>query len=203
MPIKVYPERMNYLQRMLEELPAVTDPSKYRTMLRIDQQWVEGNISRTVLGGPKHFTKDTVELIADERAESTGSGAGPSPAHYFMTGFGASLVTQWGRASAVLNVPIDSLTQEINAWFDRRGEYLYELGWPHKGWEEITFIVRIESPASRAQVLEFAKWSDRSPPVATMRRAVRLVGRFYLNGQHLTSIIYHPDRLEFRDSGVA
>jgi uncharacterized OsmC-like protein len=139
-----------------------------------------------------------VEFLADERAESTGSGAGPSPAHYFLAGFGFAFITQWGRASAVLDIPIEALQQEVRAWFDRRGEYLYELGWPHNGFEEITFVVDITSPASREQVREFVAWADRSPPLATLRRAVRLVGVFSLNGSHLTTAIYHADHTEYR-----
>jgi uncharacterized OsmC-like protein len=190
MPIRVYPERMEYLSRMLEELPSTSDPAKLRTTLRIETEWIEGNLARTRLGD--------VELLADERAQSTGSGAAPSPAHYFLAGFGFAFVTQWGRASAVLGVPIESLEQEVRAWFDRRGEYLYELGWPHNGFEEITFFVRITSTATRSQVREFVSWADRSPPLATLRRAVRLVGVFTLNGEHLTTAIYHPDRTEYR-----
>lgn len=190
MAIRVYPERMAYLKQMLDELPNTTDSTKYRTTLRVDTEWVEGNIGRTRLGD--------IEFIADERKESTGSGAGPSPAHYFLAGFGFALVTQWGRASAVLSVPIDSFEQEVHAWFDRRGEYLYELGWPNNGFEEITFIVRLRSTATREDIREFVNWADRSPPLATLRRATRVVGVFYLNDQHLTTAIYYPDRTDYR-----
>jgi uncharacterized OsmC-like protein len=181
---------MGYLQQMLEELPTTSDPDRIRTTLRVKTEWIEGNLARTRLGD--------VELLADERAQSTGSGAAPSPAHYFLAGFGFSFVTQWGRASAVLGVPIDSLDQEVVAWFDRRGEYLYEIGWPHNGFEEMTLFVRIKSTASRSQVREFVAWADRSPPLATLRRAVRLVGVFTLNDEHLTTAIYHPDHTEYR-----
>jgi uncharacterized OsmC-like protein len=190
MTIKVYPEKMVYLQRMLEELPNASNPSEYRTSLKVDIEWLEGNFGRTRLG--------ETELVSDERVQSTGFGHGPSPAHYFLAGFGFAYVTQWGRASAVLNVPIESLRQSIHAWFDRRGEYLYELGWPHNGFEEITLDVQIESRASREQVREFVGWAERSPPHATLRRAVRLIGHFTLNGQHLTTAIYHPERTEYR-----
>jgi hypothetical protein len=81
---------------------------------------------------------------------------------------------------------------------DRRGEYLYELGYEHKGFEEITFEVKIESKESEEKIREFIKWADRSPPHATLRRAVRLIGIFHLNGRHLTTAVYHPDRTEWR-----
>lgn len=190
MTIKVYPDKMAYLDQMIEELPKAKEPSEYTTNIRVALDWVEGNVGHCRLGD--------LDLHSDERAQSTGFGRAPSPAQYFLAGLGFSYFTQWGRASAVLGVPIDGLTQEVHGWFDRRGEYLYELGWPHMGFEEITLTVRIDSPASREQVREFIAWAERSPPHATMRRAVRLIGRFYLNGKHLTTAIYHPDRTEYR-----
>ncbi len=190
MTIKVYPEKMAYLDRMQEELPRATQPSEYRTSIKVDVDWIEGNEGRVRLG-------DT-EIRSDERAASTGFGRAPSPAHYFLAGLGLSYVTQWGRASAILNLPIESLRQEIHGSFDRRGEYLYEQGWPHLGFDEIALVVHVESAASRELVRELAAWADRSPPHATLRRAVRLVGRFTLNGKHLLTAVYHPDRTEYR-----
>jgi hypothetical protein len=83
-------------------------------------------------------------------------------------------------------------------WFDRRGEYLYDLGYEHKGFEEITFEVTIQSKESDEKIREFIKWADRSPPHATLRRAVRLIGIFHLNGRRLATAVYHPDRTEWR-----
>ena len=86
----------------------------------------------------------------------------------------------------------------MRGWFDRRGDYLYELGYEHKGFEEITIEVKIQSKESEEKIREFIKWADRSPPHATLRRAVRLIGIFHLNGRHLTTAVYHPDRTEWR-----
>jgi hypothetical protein len=58
--------------------------------------------------------------------------------------------------------------------------------------------VKIESKESPEKIREFAKWADRSPPHATLRRAVRLVGIFHLNGHWLTTAVYYPDATEWR-----
>jgi hypothetical protein len=43
----------------------------------------------------------------------------------------------------------------VRGWFDRRGEYLYELRYEHKGFEEITFEMKIASKESEERIREF------------------------------------------------
>jgi uncharacterized OsmC-like protein len=188
--IKIYKEKMEYLNKALTELPQKSDPKDYRSTPNVTINWVENCSGKTTI-------RDQ-ELISDENAHSTGFGKGVSPAHTFLAGFGFSHFTQWGRAAGVLDIEIDSLEEQVRGWFDRRGEYLYELGYEHKGFEEITFEVKIQSKESREKIREFIKWADRSPPHATLRRAVRLIGIFHLNGQHLTTAVYHPEKTEWR-----
>ena len=95
-------------------------------------------------------------------------------------------------------VAIDSLREDVEGGFDRRGEYLYEEGFAHLGFDFITFTVDIESQSPPEQIRAFVSWAERSPPHATLRRAVRLVGIFRLNGRHLATAVYHPDRTEWR-----
>ena len=193
MPVPVYPEKMQYLDQIKTELASATDPRAYRSRQHLSIDWVGGCSGRTRI-------RD-VELVCDERAESTGFGQGVSPAHTFLAGFGFSHMTQWGRAAVLCDVAIDSLREEVEGSFDRRCEYLYEEGFAHLGFTEITFTVHIESQAPREQLRAFISWAERSPPHATLRRAVHLVGIFHLNGRHLATAVYHPDRTEWR--GVA
>ena len=188
MAIRVYPEKMRYLEEARQRLQ--NDPGAWRSHQELTIHWLEGSSGKTQI-------RD-VELISDERAESTGFGRGVGPAHTFLAGFGFSHMTQWGRAAVAAGVEIESLREDIHGSFDRRGEYLYEEGHPHPGFVEISFDVHIESEASREQIREFVSWADRSPPHATLRRAVRLIGRFYLNGSHLVTAVYHPDHTEWR-----
>jgi hypothetical protein len=75
---------------------------------------------------------------------------------------------------------------------------VYELGYEHKGFQEIAFEVSIQSKQSKEKICEFIRWADRSPPHATLRRAVRLIRIFYPNDQHIATAIYHADRTEWR-----
>ena len=158
MAIKIYKEKMAYLDKVLEELPKKADPKDYRSTPNVTITWLENCSGKTKI-------RDQ-ELISDENDHSTGFGKGVSPAHTFLAGFGFSHFTQWGRAAGVLDLEIDSLEEQVRGWFDRRGEYLYDLGY--------------------------------EPPHATLRRAVRLIGIFHLNGKHLTTAVYHPDHTEWR-----
>src|SRR5918911_129097 len=164
MPVPVYPEKMQYLDQIKTELASASDPRAYRSRQHLSIDWVGGCSGRTRI-------RD-VELVCDERAESTGFGAGVSPAHTFLAGFGFSHMTQWGRAAVVCGVEIDSLREEVEGSFDRRGEYLYEEGFAHDGFDRIAFTVHIESHAPSERIRAFVSWAERSPPHATLRRAV-------------------------------
>ncbi|MFQ5916919.1 MAG: hypothetical protein ACE5I0_03810 [Candidatus Binatia bacterium] len=190
MPIKIYKEKIEYLARMLEELPKKTDPADYRSGPEVVVNWVEHCSGRTKIRNQ--------ELVSDELAHTTGFGRGVGPAQTFLAGFAFSHFTQWGRAAGVLDLDIDSLEERVRGCFDRRGEYLYELGYEHKGLEEIVFEVKIESRESRDRIRDFGGWAERSPLHATLRRAVRLIGVFHLNGQRLATTIYHPGCTEWR-----
>jgi len=186
----VPPEKMRYLDEMRAKLRGATDPAAYRTDQRLSVEWLGECSGRTKI-------RD-VELVSDEHAESTGYGKGVSPAHTFLAGFAFSHMTQWGRAAAAAGIEIESLREDVRASFDRRGEYLYEEGAAHPGFTDITFEVHIASRASEEQIRAFISWADRSPPHATLRKATRLVGIFNLNGRHLATAVYHPDRTEWR-----
>ncbi len=186
----VPPEKMRYLDEMRERLAGSDDPSVYRSNQHLVIDWLGESSGKTKI-------RD-IELTSDEHAQSTGYGRGVSPAHTFLAGFGFSHMTQWGRAAATYHLEIESLREEIFASFDRRGEYLYDEGAPHPGFTDIRFEVRIRSKSRPDDVRAFATWAERSPPHATLRRAVRLVGVFYLNDEHLATATYHPDHTEWQ-----
>jgi uncharacterized OsmC-like protein len=186
----VPPEKMRYLEERRTLLQGTGDPAVYNTKLALTVDWLGECSGRTKL-------RD-VDIVSDERAESTGYGRGVGPAQTFLAGLGFSHMTQWGRAAATLGLSIESLREDVRGIFDQRGEYLFEEGHPNLGFTEITFEVRMACSATADEIRAFASWADRSPPHATLRRATRLVGLFYLNDRHLITAVYHPDRTEWR-----
>jgi hypothetical protein len=85
MAIKIYKEKMEYLNKALAELPQKSDPKDYRSTPNVTINWVENCSGKTTI-------RDQ-ELISDENAHSTGFGKGVSPAHTFLAGFGFSHFT--------------------------------------------------------------------------------------------------------------
>ena len=103
MAIKIYKEKMKYLDKLIVELPQKVDPKDYRATPNVTITWLENCSGKTKI-------RDQ-ELISDENDHSTGFGKGVSPAHTFLAGFGFSHFTQWGRAAGVLDLEIDSAQQ--------------------------------------------------------------------------------------------
>lgn len=85
MPIKIFKEKMEYLNKALAELPQKSDPKDYRSTPNVTITWVENCSGKTKI-------RDQ-ELISDENAHSTGFGKGVSPGHTFLAGFGFSHFT--------------------------------------------------------------------------------------------------------------
>jgi len=187
----VPPDKMRYLDGVRPKLRAARTRDEWGSHQHLEVEWLGGNVGRTTIRG--------VELIADERAESTGEGRGVSPGHTFLAGFGFSHMTQWGRAAAACGVQITSLTEEIDASFDRRGEYLYDEGYAHPGFTEIRATVRITSASDPERLRCFIAWAERSPVHATLRRATRLVCEFTVNGAPFATALYHADHTEWLD----
>ncbi|MDE3102753.1 MAG: OsmC family protein [Chloroflexota bacterium] len=187
----VPPEKMRYLADVKPTLLAATEPAEYASHQHLVVEWLGRSLGRTRIRA--------VELVSDERAESTGDGRGVSPGHTFLAGLAFSHMTQWGRAAAACGAEIYALTEEVDASFDRRGEYLYDEGYAHPGFTEIRFTVRMESASDRETLRRFVSWADRSPPHATLRKATRLVGVYLVNGEHLATALYHADRTEWLD----
>src|SRR5919205_2066934 len=135
----VYPEKIRYLDEVKGQLATATDPAVYRSRQHLAIDWLGGCSGRTRI-------RD-VELVCDERAESTGFGEGVSPAHTFLAGFGFSHMTQWGRAAVLCDVAIDSLREEVEGSFDRRGEDPSQEGVPPPRLSRKALTGHIQSPA--------------------------------------------------------
>ena len=70
MAIKIYKEKMEYLNKALAELPQKSEPKDYRSTPNVTITWVENCSGKTTI-------RDQ-ELISDENAHSTGFGKGVS-----------------------------------------------------------------------------------------------------------------------------
>lgn len=89
--------------------------------------------------------------------------------------------------ASVRDIPIDALEFSIRGYFDRRGGRVADV--PNRGFDEIRYETRIQSPAGSDRVRELVEEAERHCYVLhTLRRAARLFGRILLNGDLLMEV---------------
>ena len=98
-------------------------------------------------------------LVTDVPRDQGGNGEGHTPGDYFLTGLGGCLAIGYMMHAARLEVPISSLSVEINADYDLHGEY--GLSDVPAGYLSIQYIVDVESPAQEADVLRVLDVTDQ------------------------------------------
>jgi uncharacterized OsmC-like protein len=112
--------------------------------------------------------------------KSGGTNAGPNPGVLGRGALGTCLAIGYAMWASRLNVPLTSLTVEVQADYDRRGELgVDESVTP--GYTQVRYIVTVESPAPDADVLrvldtadKFSSYRDVFARAHDVRREVRL-----------------------------
>ncbi|MGH7646075.1 MAG: OsmC family protein [Gemmatimonadales bacterium] len=100
------------------------------------------------------------KLVVGMTEKYGGANAGPNPGIYGRTALGSCLAIGYGMWAARLGVPIDALEVEVQADYDVRGELGVAADVP-PGYTEMRYVVRVESPASEAEVLRVLDTADR------------------------------------------
>ena len=137
-----------------------------------------------IVGGVRCEIEEGVwKLAADMPVKAGGDGTAPSPG---MLGRGALAsclaigITIW---AARLGIPIDALEVEVQADFDARGELGVGKHIP-PGYQEVRYLVSIDSPASEDALFDLLETAERHSPYLdvfsrgqTMQRVLRLNGK--------------------------
>jgi uncharacterized OsmC-like protein len=93
--------------------------------------------------------------------------------------------------AALRDIKLDALEFSIRGYFDRRGG---RVGVPNRGFEEIRYETRIQSPEAPERIKEIVEEAERYCYVlATLRRAVKLSARIILNGTLLMEFTHSPE----------
>lgn len=108
---------------------------------------------------------------------------GPNPGVYGRAALGSCLAIGYGMWAARLEIPIRSLTVEVRARYDVRGE----LGIDdtiRPGYADVVYLVTIDTDASEADVQHLldtadrhSSWLDDIRNPVPVTREVRIVGR--------------------------
>ncbi len=123
------------------------------------------------------------KLAADMPVKAGGDDTAPTPG---MLGRGALAsclaigITIW---AARLGIPIDALEVEVQADHDARGELGVGQHIP-PGYQEVRYLVSLDSPASEEALVELLETAERHSPyldvfnrTQTMERVLRLSGK--------------------------
>ncbi len=89
-----------------------------------------------------------------------GDNSGPNPGVYGRAALGSCLAIGYGMWAARLQVPIRSLTVEIRARYDVRGELGVDAS-VRPGYADIVYVVTVDTDASDADVQRVLDTADR------------------------------------------
>ncbi len=120
-------------------------------------------------------------LAADMPAKAGGDETAPTPGMLGRGALASCLVIGISMWAARLGIPIDGLEVEVQADFDVRGEM--GVGDVKAGYQEVRYLVSIDSPASAEALTELLETTERHSPymdvfsrAQNMKRIVRLNG---------------------------
>ena len=151
-----------FRERMRRKLAryAEIDRQRMTSKLRVVTEKGDDQLSTTTIpGSPFHWS-------SEER--------GPSPLAYFLSSLGMCQCVHYAEHAAAEGIRIDSLRIEAEGTFT--------LSHP-RGFEDISYVVRIESPEEPPTIRRlFETAADDCFVTQTLRKACRVQGRLILNG---------------------
>ncbi|HEX9724294.1 MAG TPA: OsmC family protein [Vicinamibacteria bacterium] len=123
------------------------------------------------------------KLTADLAKEGGGEDQGPTPGVLGRGAFGACLAIGYKLWASKLDVPISNIEVEVHTDVDERGRFGFhdEIT---AGYQQVRYIVRIESAAPEADVMRVVDMADRHSPyfdnfarALDLRREVKIEAR--------------------------
>lgn len=103
------------------------------------------------------------KLICDVGEEMGGNDAGPGPGILERGALGSCLAIGYATWAAHMKIPIENIEVKVESDFDARGQF--GIADKPPGFKELRYTVSIESPATKAKVLELIEKADTHSPV--------------------------------------
>lgn len=130
-------------------------------------------VSHYALGGEKfarHF-----EIASDEPIELLGQNSAPNPQELLMAALNACLSVGYAANAAAMGITVHSLEIETDGRLDLRG-FLGLDETVNPGYDEVSYVVRLSTDASRERVEELHKVVTKtSVNLANFSKAIRMV----------------------------
>ena len=98
-------------------------------------------------------------LSVDMAEKHGGNNTGPNPGVLGRAALGSCLAMGYVRWAAVLGVPIDNISVEIQADYDARGEFAVSDVSP--AYSEMRYVVTVESDATKEEIVAALDKSER------------------------------------------
>lgn len=119
-------------------------------------------------------------LVVDSSRKSGGMDAGPNPGVLGRGALGSCLAMCYAQWAAVIGVPITALEVEVQADYDARAHH--GVGDAGPGYEQVRYIVTVESEAPEEDIIRLLDLADEHTPYHSvfrhpvdLRREVRVV----------------------------
>ena len=148
----------------------MADPTKIREIAERNAQFLalkpaRGHLTgvttaRKVDGLRCEIEEGPWKLAADMPSKAGGEETAPTPGMLGRGALASCLVIGIAMWAARLGVAIDALEVEVQGDFDARGEL--GVGNVQPGYQEVRYVVSIDSPASEKAVVEFLQKFSRS-----------------------------------------
>lgn len=157
-----------------------SNPDKGTARFNVVTKWEHqtrsvATVSRYELGGEQHARH--FEIAADEPAELLGQNTAPNPQELLMAALNACLSVGYAANAAAMGITIHSLQIETEGELDLRG-FLGLDPAVNPGYDEVTYVVRLHTDASRQRVEELHEVVSRtSVNLANFSKAIRMVSK--------------------------
>lgn len=161
----------DYMHARAETLETEKDPEKLKLTTHVAVE-LEEDIRTRAQQGNGNFS-----WVSDFTPWASSAAKGPSPLDYFIASLGMCHESHYSEESSIMGVTLQSVSITIRAKFDIR---------PGIGYEEINYETRIQSPDSSEKIQELVNRTEEACFVTnTLKRALPLKGKIYLNGIEL------------------
>lgn len=154
------------------------NPATGEARFNVKTKWVHqtrslATVSHYALGGERHARH--FEIASDEPNELLGQNTAPNPQELLMAALNACLSVGYAANAAVMGITIHSLEIEADGKLDLRG-FLGLDESVNPGYDEVSYVVRLRTDASRERVEELHKAVTKtSVNLANFSKAIRML----------------------------
>ena len=168
--IRFSPELIEYSKRRAERFRSLQGKEISKSTTQVRARLVENVASKAEAAGHT--------WVCDGPKERAGTDQGPRPLLYFLSSMAFCQLTHYAENAALMGITLEDVEMSVKGFFNPL---------PGNSYESIEFETRIRSGDSLSQVLELARKAEHECYVTnTLKKAVRVSGKIFLNGELLT-----------------